>query len=157
MSERAFFAYLRAFPTMAIELIPIRRSPASGELEILFIPRGDDPIAAFAGRLHTPGTVMRPGDTVEKSILRVLKREIGISCSMRQIVRLPSFPNSYGCRGYEIPLPIIVGPLVDDVVGTWIPISRVRDLFEKDQIIATQYTGFLKQAIEWLQEYPDCI
>lgn len=60
-----------------IEFVPLRISD-KGEVEVLLLSRGsDDPI--WPSELHTPGTVIRPGDTegkIYKAFERISKEEL---------------------------------------------------------------------------------
>lgn len=60
-----------------IEFVPLRKN-SSGKVEVLLLERGDDdPI--WPGELHTPGTVIRPGDNEGnkyKAFDRIIKDEL---------------------------------------------------------------------------------
>lgn len=103
VSPALFDALLGAVPTVAIEVVPVTQRG-----EVVLLPRPDnDPF--FAGKVHTPGSIMRLGDTEEMALARAM-REIGtnIETSIPVFINRMHVPKGNGpmqCkRGQEIGL-----------------------------------------------------
>jgi len=61
LPEPLFISIARLAVLTAIEWIPLRKTP-DGTIQVLLFERpATDPI--WPGMLHTPGTILRPGDT----------------------------------------------------------------------------------------------
>ncbi len=154
MEKLAFFAYLKAFPTMAVEMLPVRRIPETDRIDLLMFPRSDDdPFPEYAGRLHTPGCMLMPGMTVKDGLDRVVARETGVDYSVITGVSVP--PDlKISPRGYEVPIPFIVrliGDLPQNSNGRWVAIGELQGLYAEDKLIRAQYESFIARAAHWLE------
>ena len=105
-----FDATLGIIPTVAFELVVISQVNAGRghtEPRVLLLPRPEnDPF--FKGMVHSPGTVMRLGDTVESALKRVMSQEVDDSVGLAWFVgvtHVPKGPLPDGCpRGQEVGL-----------------------------------------------------
>ena len=115
-----------------IEFVPLRMSE-TGEIEVLLLERGDDaPI--WPGEVHTPGTVIRPGDNAQNTYLafdRILNDELqGTTFSN------PHFVGSIlheSKRGPEHAQVYWVEPKEQTRVGKWHNVDSLPDNLIKSQ------------------------
>ncbi len=154
MSLEAFTAFLATFPTMAAELMPVRRNKGTGKIEILFIPRpANDRTTEYAGRLHTPGAMVMPWLNFKAAFEAVMERELG-SEDYELIVELPASEGNYSPRGFEVPIPRLVRlltPVPPECKGEWVAIDALAELYADDAIIRAQYESFIERAGRWLE------
>ena len=114
VSRDVFDGLLGAVPTVAIEVVIL--SP--DKKRVVLIPREmDDPF--FAGKVHSPGTIMRRGDTEATALDRAM-REISAEAAPPEFVgrfHVPMGSGPMDCsRGQEIGL-LFVTCLRDEPFG----------------------------------------
>ena len=115
-----------------IEFVPFRINE-KGDIEVLLLYRGDnDPL--FPGQLHTPGTVIRPGDNKSnqyKAFSRILDDELkGSSFGEPQYVGSILHESN---RGPEHAQVYWIESKGDQVVGTWYRIDDLPNNFMESQ------------------------
>jgi len=75
---KLFDALARVTISVAVEACALRKSSKTDEIEVFWRRRSMDD-TAYPGEWHFPGSVMRPGETVEDVLRRLEKREFGTS------------------------------------------------------------------------------
>jgi hypothetical protein len=155
----AFHCFLKWFPTMAVEMLPLRRNPTSDEIELLMFPRPDikgDP-EEYRGRLHSPGCMLMWGMTIREALDRVVAKETGTGYEL--IAPLPVNPDTMTSpRGYEVALPFVVqlaGDLPANSTGVWVPVNQLSKLYSDDKIIRAQFENFLEGLMRWIHVNED--
>jgi len=94
-----FDAWCGACITIPIELSVLRRN-TDGEHEVLMIHREDK----FFNGWHIPGTVMLPGDTEEKALMRLIEREVRAETSKPCFIDRNHVEKKENPRGQEVSL-----------------------------------------------------
>lgn len=124
-----------------IEFVPLRMAD-SGKIEILLLERGNNaPI--WPGEVHTPGTVIRPGDNAQNTYLafdRILNDELKGTAFTN-----PHFVGSIlheSKRGSEHAQVYWIEPQEPTQVGKWYDVDKL-----PDNLIESQRT-FIQAAIE---------
>jgi hypothetical protein len=133
-----------------IELIPVRRNPEAGMMEILYIQRPiDDP--EFQG-LHNPGTIQRTWmgahETIDEAQQRLVREELGEGVSVRVLHEFPRFEHVVPPRGFQsatIRIAEVQGAVRE---GEWHPYDTLPATLLSTQ---REYMGL---AQSWLKEHP---
>lgn len=112
-------AIARVSVSVCIEAVCLRRNPASNTIEVSLIQRAPDD-TVYSGQMHCPGTIMRPGESIEDMFERLARAEIGSEPSEWRFVGFDNNPTE--ARGHFLHLIYLV--LLDDKgKGTWYPVN----------------------------------
>ena len=124
-----------------IEFVPLCKRP-DGAVEVLLLERGhDDPI--WPDEVHTPGTVIRPGDT-DANMFKAFKRITSDELKNTEITA-PHFVGTIlheSKRGWEFAQVYWVEVLDAPKEGKFHPVNKL-----PDNLVESQY-GFIAQAVE---------
>lgn len=143
----AIFEQIARLTTLSIiEFVPLRKN-TTGSVEVLLLERGDDdPI--WPGMVHTPGTVIRPGDTDTnkfKAFERITVDEL-LNTQLSDPIMVGSMLHQ-SRRGWEFAQIYWVEVISDPVVGAFYPADSL-----PDNLVESQY-GFIAQAVENFSQY----
>lgn len=124
-----------------IEFVPLRKS-SDGSVEVLLLERGkDDPI--WPGMVHTPGTVIRPGDTDSnkfKAFERITVDEL-LNTQLSDPIMVGTMLHQ-SRRGWEFAQIYWVEVIGEPEIGTLFPADDL-----PENLVESQH-GFIKQAVE---------
>ncbi len=139
-------ARLTVLPTA--EYIPLRRSPATGVVEVLLTKRPPtDPW--WPGLWHNPGTVLLASDTLsgEHDYTDATRRVFGPGGELKGSVRLLSDPIEVGTerrvtvRGHEIAVIFVVAVGDDTAYGRYFALDSLPDDMVKHQIPSIKWAA----------------
>jgi ADP-ribose pyrophosphatase YjhB (NUDIX family) len=120
---KLFDSIARVSITVAIETVPIRRC-SDGKLEI-FLRRRKMDDTAYPGEWHTPGSAMRPGETVQDVLTR-LQGEFGTGVKVFDFVgNLNNHDEERGHFFTPVYLVELDGEGRQDETHGWYPVNNV--------------------------------
>lgn len=137
-----FMAIARLVALPIIEIIPLMRGD-DGSLNVLLLERHKDK-DLWAGMVHTPGTVIRAGDSEETAFERITNDELN-GTRVSQPVFVENIIHK-SKRGYEVARVFYVEILDEPKIGK---LYNVNDLPEN---IIPEQKKFIALAVKKLQE-----
>lgn len=130
--EPLFLEFCRLTASPIVEVVPLRKNGEAVEV-LLLERRADDPV--FAGQVHTPGTVIRPDDTLgsfNDAFQRLLAGELhGVATT--EPVFVTNILHDVG-RGTEASHIHWVKVLGEPAVGQWYPADSLPDNLVRGQL-----------------------
>ncbi len=140
-----FIEFARLNVLSIIEFVPLRMN--GDEVEVLLIKRSSDDVL-FAGELHTPGTVIRPGDNEANSYLafdRILKDELqGAAFSDPHYVGSILHKSRRGSEHAQV---YWIEPKGETAIGEWYSVNHLPESFmhSQEKFVQQATASFLKQ------------
>lgn len=114
-----FYAIAGVSVTVCIEAVCLRRNPDTDGVEVWLIERAqDDP--AYPGQMHCPGTVMRPGESIEQMFERLARAEFAAGLKGQTFVGFNNAPDE--ARGHFFQLIYLV-QMESPQKGGWYPVD----------------------------------
>lgn len=137
-----FYAVSRLSVLTAAEVVPLRKR-GDGGYEVLLTRRPDDD-PYFAGLLHIPGQIYRPGDTINSRPAAVVADELANTTTLSTPVLIPGqFIYDYGR-----------GPVVERIHYVFVSDSSDGDFYDVDSLPSDLLAGhdeLIKRVVRYVK------
>ena len=121
LGAELFNAIFRVSVGIAIETVAIRRNSETGKVEV-FLTWRNETAPTYKNTWHVPGSYMRPGETIKKTIERIARDEF--KCSIKVIKDAGWKDNPTEERGSCVHLVFLVG-IGEPKNGKWFPVNEL--------------------------------
>ena len=111
-----FEAIARVSVSAAFEAVCVRENPETKRTEVLLVQRPADD-TAYPGEWHCPGSVLRPGESVEDVFRRIGESELAGKIEVRDFAGISNNPKEKRGHFYSV----IYVCDVTGIGGTWYP------------------------------------